>query len=516
MKKSFLFIALFSFAVFYSNAQINSKQIDSLVEKTLKTFDVPGIAVAVVKDGKIIHNKGYGVISLNTKEKVNEHTRFAIASNSKAFTAASLAMLIDQGKIEWTTLVTDIIPEFKLYNPYVTENFMIEDLLCHRSGLGLGAGDLMFWPGTPDFTKKDIIHNLRYLKPVSQFRTKYDYDNLLYMVAGEVIERVSGKSWESFVEDNIFTPLGMNESATSYARLKNKNNVIDAHAPVEGVVQVVPRESNGNLNAAGGIFSSVSDMSKWAIMQMNRGKYGEGLKNQLFSNTVQNDMWTIHTVIPINGPTIYNSQFLGYGLGWNLIDEMGHKVASHTGGLLGMVTQVTLIPDMKLGIIVFTNQQSGAAFQSITNTIKDSYYGISGKDRIKQYHDRVIASEKNAEQITSKIWDEISSSTAKLDNPDKYVGTYQDPWFGKINISKKNGSLYFTAEKSPLLRGPMSYFKESTFVVKWEDRSLDADAFVNFGFDFEGTPATVTMKAISPLTDFSFDFHDLDFKRVEK
>lgn len=515
MKKILFSLLLIAVCSFISYAQISSKQIDSVVEKTLKTFDVPGIAVAVVKDGKVIHSKGYGVTSLNTKEKVNEHTRFAIASNSKAFTAASLAMLIDQGKLKWTTLVTDIIPEFKLYNPYVTSNFMIEDLLCHRSGLGLGAGDLMFWPGKPDFSRKDIIHNLRYLKPVSQFRTKYDYDNLLYMVAGEVVERISGKSWEDFVEEFIFNPLGMNESATSYERLKNKGNVIDAHAPVDGVVKVVPRESNSNLNAAGGIYSSVADMSKWAIMQLNGGKYGNNQSQQLFSPQMHNDMWTIHTVIPIAGSTAYNSQFRGYGLGWGLIDEMGNKVASHTGGLLGMVTQVTLIPNMKLGIIVFTNQQSGAAFQSITNTIKDAYYGIKGKDRIKQYHDGVIASEKNANQIVEKIWNDIRTSSSVLQNPDKYVGTYKDPWFGNIKISKKDGGLYFYAEKSPLLHGSMSYYKEGTFVVKWEDRSLDADAFVNFGFDFNGVPTTLKMKAISPLTDFSFDFHDLDFERVE-
>jgi len=514
MKKNLLLLLLSAF--FYQlNAQISSRQIDSIAEKSLKTFDVPGMAVAVVKDGKIIHIKGYGVASLNTGEKINEHTRFAIASNSKAFTSAALGMLIDEGKIKWTTLVTDIIPEFKLYNPYVTENFMIADLLCHRSGLGLGAGDLMFWPGIPEFTKNDIIHNLRFLKPVSPFRTKYDYDNLLYMVAGEVVGRVSGMSWEDFVEENIFKPLGMDESATSWQRLKNKANVIDAHAPVNGKVQVVNREMNEVLNAAGGIYSSVSDMSKWAIMQMDNGLYGNNLSKRLFSDEVHTDMWTIHTVIPIKGISSYKSQFRGYGLGWNLIDEMGHMVASHTGGLLGMVTQVTLIPDMKLGIIVFTNQQSGAAFLSVTNSIKDAYYGIKKQDRIKQQYESVVAGEKRAKEITDKVWRDIQSVTAKPANLEKFVGTYKDEWFGKVTISKKGNDLYFTSEKSPDLHGPMSFYKESTFVIKWEDRSLDADAFINFGFDFSGKPVSATMKAISPLTDFSFDFQDLNFSRMK-
>lgn len=182
---------------------ITSRQIDSLVEKVLTTFDVPGISVAVVKDDKVIHAKGYGVRSLVTKQKVDENTLFGIASNSKAFTAAALAMLIDDGKMQWDDKVTDYIPEFKLYNPYVTEEFTVRDLLTHRSGLGLGAGDLMMWPDSNNFTKKDIIHNLRYLKPVSSFRSKYDYDNNLYIIAGEVIERVSGMSWEDFIEKRI-------------------------------------------------------------------------------------------------------------------------------------------------------------------------------------------------------------------------------------------------------------------------------------------------------------------------
>lgn len=511
MKKLLLLFLLLGAG--FAKAQITSRQIDSIAEKTLKTFDVPGIAVAVVKDGKVIHSKGYGVSSLTSKKKMDDHTRFGIASNSKAFTAAALAMLVDSGKLKWTTLVTDVIPEFKLYAPYVTENFMVADLLCHRSGLGLGAGDLMFWPGQPKFSKSDIIHNLRYLKPVSQFRTKYDYDNLLYLVAGEVVERVSGKSWEDFIEQNIFAPLGMTESAASYNRLKSKGNVIDPHAPVEGKVQVIEREINENLNAAGGIYSSVADMSKWVMLQLNHGKYDNG--KTLFSREMQDDMWTIHTVIPIKGTTAYNSQFRGYGLGWGLIDEMGHLVASHTGGLAGIVTQVTLIPDLNLGIVVFTNQQSGAAFTSITNSIKDAYYGLKNHDRIGQYHASVVKAEQNAREITDNIWKEINAAKSVLADPDKYQGTYEDPWFGKITINRKADGLYFESEKSPLLHGPMLYYKESTFVVRWEYRSMDADAFVNFGYDFKGIPATITMRPISPLTDFSFDFQDLDFKRIK-
>lgn len=515
MRRLFFFLFLIGISLF-AHSQITEKQIDSITEKVLKTFDVPGIAVAIVKDGKVFLQKGYGVSSLNTNEKMNAHTRFGIASNSKAFTAAALAMLVDEGKLKWSTLVRDIIPAFTLYAPYVTENFMITDLLTHRSGLGLGAGDLMFWPGKPLFTKAEIIHNLRYLKQVSQFRTQYDYDNLLYMVAGEVVGKVSGLSWEDFIETRIMNPLGMNESAASYQRLKDKSNVIDPHAPVNGIVRVINRDLNETLNAAGGIYSSVADMSKWAIMQLNDGKFGESLTQQLFSPKEHREMWTIQTVIPRNGNSPYQTNFSGYGLGWFLSDEMGHKVVTHTGGLAGIVTQVTLVPDLKLGIIVFTNQQSGAAFSAITNSIKDAYFGAKKRDWITLYNDQVKASLRNAKTITDQIESEIKKAAAAA-QPEiaKYAGSYTDAWFGKITLSVRNNQLYFQSEKSPELHGLMSYYKGNTFVVRWEDRSFDADAFVNFGLDFEGNPSTIRMEAISPLTDFSFDFQDLNFIRIK-
>lgn len=511
-----VFVVVFSFPIFAQ--PITSPEIDALVGKTLKAFDVPGIAVAVVKDGKIIHAKGYGVRSLNTKQKVDENTLFGIASNSKAFTVAALGMLVDEGKIKWDDRVTDYIPEFKLYSPYVTDAFTIRDLLTHRSGLGLGAGDLMFWPDSNNFSLNDVIHNLRYLKPVSGFRTKYDYDNLLYIVAGTVVSRITGMPWEDFIETRIMKPLGMTQSAASFKRVKNKSNVIDPHAPVDGVVKVIRRDWSQVADPAGGIYSNLTDMCKWIIMQMDNGKYGTGLKNQLFSEAVHEEMWTPQTIIPVHGATLYNTHFSSYGLGWFLSDEKGYKVPTHTGGLAGIVTQVTLIPEMKLGIIVFTNQQSGAAFTAITNTIKDSYYGMPATDRVKQYQDRVIARDANAKKITDDIWKDIDAaqkmSTGKADI-NLYVGTYKDPWFGDVVISIKNGKLWFDSKRSFLLTGEMLPYKGNTFIVKWNDRSLDADAYVMFDLDYQGKPSGIKMKPISPLTDFSFDFQDLDFTRAE-
>ncbi len=521
MKNIKLLLLLFIFSTLTATVfsqPLTSDQIDALVERTMKTFDVPGIAVAVVKDGKIIHEKGYGVRSLNTMKNVDAHTLFGIASNSKAFTVMALGILVDEGKLKWDDRVTDYIPEFKLYSPYVTENFTIRDLLTHRSGLGLGAGDLMIWPDSSTFTLKDIIHNLRYLKETSDFRTRFDYDNLMYIIAGALVAKVSGMSWEDFIQKKIFDPLGMTESAPDYDLLKDKNNVIDPHAPVNGKVQVIHRDWKNVSNPAGGIYSSVHDMSKWIIMQMNDGKYGKDLGKELVSEKTHEEMWTPQTIIPVHGQTTYNTHFESYGLGWFLSDEKGFKVPTHTGGLAGIVTQVTLVPELHLGIIVFTNQQSGAAFTAITNTIKDGYYGISGTDRVKEYHDLVMKREAAAKKITDKIWSDINEEQAKNKSTtdfNLYTGTYTDPWFGEVVISDKNGKMWFDSKNSPRLTGQMFLYKGNTFIVKWNDRSMDADAYVMFNLDYEGKPDEIKMKPISPLTDFSFDFQDLNFKRTE-
>ena len=509
-------LALSLFLGLHVHAQVlTSKQIDSVVEKTLTTFNVPGIAVSVIKDGKIIHLKGYGVSSIKTNKRVDEHTLFGVASNTKAFTAAALGMLVDEKKITWDTKVTDVIPEFKMYDAYVTSEFTIRDLLTHRSGLGLGAGDLMIWPDSSTVNKKQLIHNLRYLKPVSSFRTKYDYDNLMYIVAGDVVARVSGSTYEDFIESRIIKPLGMTKTAASWYRLKDKSNVIDGHAPYEGKLLPVGLSFGEIANAAGGIYSNVTDMSKWVMAMINGGKYGESLDKKLFSPAVARELWTPQTIIAGGNPAAFSS----YGLGWFLSNVNGNFQATHTGGLSGIVTQVTIIPEMKLGIIVLTNQQSGAAFNSITNSIKDGYLGIKGQDRIKTYNDNRLRNEKQAGEMVSKVWNDIAAQQKlSVTKPDtkNYYGTFHDAWFGDVTISEMNGKMHFQAKNAPKLQGDMTYYKGNTFIVKWYDRSLDADAFVNFSLDHNALADGFKIEAISPLTDFSFDFQDLDFKKTDK
>jgi CubicO group peptidase (beta-lactamase class C family) len=513
-KRSLLLVSLLIAASGSFAQVISPDSVDRLVERTLKTFDVPGIAVAIVKDDKMIYEKGYGVRSVNSNKKVDENTLFGIASNSKAFTSAAIGMLADEGKLKLDDKVTDYIPEFKMYDPYVTAEFTIRDLLTHRSGLGLGAGDLMDWPDSTDFTIEDVIHNLRYFKPVSSFRSKYDYDNQMYKVAGELIKRVSGMSWEDFVQTRIMDPLQMDHSSPSYQRLKDYSDVADAHAPVDGKIVVIPRFLTTTANSAAGIYSSVADLAKWVIVQMNNGKYGDG--KRLFGEGIHREMWSAQTIVPVGFNSPYNTHFAAYGLGWFLSDVKGYKEVNHTGGIDGMVTKVTMLTELKLAIIVLTNQESGAAFSAITNQIKDSYLGITGRDWVKTYADQVKASQSNADRVMDAVWKQVASaqqSNTKAD-PAPFTGTYHDNWLGDAVIAVKDGQLWFSVKRSPKLTGVMLPYKGDTFVIKWNYRSMEADAFAMFSFDEQGKPSGLKLKPASPLTDFSFDFQDLDFKKM--
>ena len=509
-------ILAFLLTSFGLNAQITEPELDALVEKTLTTFNVPGIAVAIVKDGKVVISKGYGVANNKTKKKVDGNTLFGIASNSKAFTAAALAMLVDEKKINWDDKVINYLPEFKMYNDYVTKEFTIRDLLTHRSGLGLGAGDLMIWPDGHDFTPKDIVRNIQYLKPISGFRAQYDYDNLLYVIAGEVVAKVSGKSWCDFVEERILKPLQMNNSATNWNRLKDTTNTIVPHVPTDGKLEIIPRYKNQIFDAAAGIYSSTNDLSKWVIAQLNKGKYGEN--QSLFSVKQHKEMWTPQTILPNREGKPYSCNFSAYGLGWRLNDLNGHLQVSHTGGLDGIVTQTIMIPDIQLGIIVLTNQQNGAAFNTISNTIKDSYLGLPYFDHLENLSKNRKAQEENADKVTDEVWETVAKNAPLnyiKNNASKLVGTYKDNWFGEVTITEKKGKLYFASTRSKRLAGEIFYYKDNSLAVKWDIRSFNADAFINFDVNKNGTINHFKMVAISPMTDFSYDFHDLDFERVK-
>lgn len=513
-KLSFLFVLISLFAF----SQVEEQKLDELIQNTLKTFDVPGISVGVVKDGKVIYSKGFGVRSLTTNQKMTDETLVGIASNSKGFTATALAMLADEGKLKFDDKVSKYIPEFQMNDAYVSQEITIKDLITHRAGLGLGQGDLMFFPEGGPLTVNDIIHNVRYLKPDHSFRTTLEYNNVMFIVAGEVIHRVSGLSWAEFIEQRILKPVGMSASYGSYSRAKaaNVSNIIDAHAPVDGKAVAVPHDWNETGNAAGGIISNIKDMSTWAEFLMNGFTTKAGKKLVTDKNIQQ--LWNLQISTPVPLKNAYDSNFGGYGLGWFLTDVKGHKQVYHTGGLIGTVTQFTLIPDMKLGIIVLTNQQSGAAFSAITNTVKESYLGMPEKDWVKLYGDRMTKVnadyDKGKKEVFAKSENFKKDKTAQIKN-EQIVGTYTDPWFGDVMISNDGKTLRIFCKNSPRLKGELLPYSSNVMIAKWDDRSYDADAFVNFSLDENGKATGMKLKPISEVTDFSFDFEDLDLQKTK-
>lgn len=489
---------------------------DAYVEGVRKQFDVPGIAVAIVKDGQVVLERGYGVREAGKATPVDAHTLFAIASNTKAFTSASLSMLADEGKLSLDDRVIDHLPWFRMVDPYITNEMRIRDLLVHRSGLGLGAGDLLFWPGT-DYSTEEVARRLRDVPLTGNFRGQYAYDNILYGVAQLVIEKASGQSYEQFLRTRIFSPLGMDGTRFNSDALKPGDNVATGHAKADFKdLQPAPRLSWNNVSGAGGIYSSAHDMTQWMRMQLAGGTYTDrhGKEQRLFSAKRQQAMWSVVTPMTISEPSVpellpVKPNFLGYGEGWQLSDYRGRKLVWHTGGWPGMVSRLTLVPEHKLGVIVLTSQEVGAAFNAVTMRALDAFLDAPKTDWTAAYAAAVAKAQSKADDS----WQKHVKARAANSQPSlplaRYADTYRDPWYGDITIKQEGGKLVMRFSHTAELVGELEHWQHDVFIVRWRERWLNADAFVSFALTPDGAIREARMEAISPLTDFSFDFHDL-------
>ncbi len=498
------------------------RDFDAHLERTRAAFEVPGIAVAIVKDGAVALEKGYGVRRLGEASPVNERTLFAIASNTKAFTAASLAILIDEGKLKWDDRVIDHLPWFAMSDPTVTREMTVRDLLVHRSGLALGAGDLLFWPATT-YTTEEVGRRLRHVPLATSFRSAYAYDNILYAVAGLTVGQVAGQRWDDFVRDRIFGPVGMSEARIGAVTATTDNNVASGHAK-ENFKELKPvaAMSWDNNTPAGGIYANVHDLAKWMLVQLGGGALppgSDGKARRLFSEARRNEMWSIVTPIPISEPAVpelaaAKPNFLGYGHGWVISDYRGRRVVSHTGGWPGMVSRTALVPELNLGVVVLTNQETSAAFQSVVWRVIDAYLGAPPTDWIAGY----LAANQKAQARGDTSWAKhvaARDSKAKLTLPFKtFTGKFRDAWYGDVTIAEESEKLVLRFSKTELLVGELEHWQQQTFIVRWRDRSLNADAWVTFSLNPDAKVEEVKMAAISPLTDFSFDFHHLLLKPV--
>jgi CubicO group peptidase (beta-lactamase class C family) len=508
-----LLLVLFTASVFADTAP--PPALDATVARAMQQFRVPGVSIAIVKDGKVVVAKGFGVRKLGEPAPVDGDTLFQIASNSKAFTTAALAMLIDEGKLSWDDPVSKYLPAFRMYDPYASNEVLIRDLVSHRAGLGLGAGDLMIYPAT-DLSREEIVSRIRYIKPATSMRSRYAYNNLMFIVAGRVIETISGKSWEEFVAERILMPLAMTKTVTSVRALRASSDAATPHAPEGDRMVPIRYDVWENAAPAGGLASSANDMAKWLIAQLAHGKY-DGDK-RLFSEKQSREMWSAQIPVripPAEGPlAALAPHFSQYALGWRTRDYRGHQLVGHSGGLTGTVSLVTLVPDLNLGIVVLTNQQATSLTNSITWQIVDHYLGGATTDWIDLYQKADEAKKKLAAE--QKKHDDARAKDSKPSLPlEKYAGRYTDPWYGDVTIAAENGKLVMRFSHTAELVGELEHWQHDTFVVRWHDRFLDADSFVTFAINADGEVTTIAMAPVSSRTDFSFDFQDLALKRAQ-
>ena len=398
-----------------------------------------------------------------------------------------------------------------MYDPWVTREFTIRDLLTHRSGLGLGAGDLLMWP-EQESTSDEVVNALRYLKSVTSFRSAYAYDNLLYIVAGKIVEEVSGVPWEDFIETRIMSPLDMNDCRALPERLDGSKNRAVPHMLVDGQLETTFFSGGGAVASAGAVNCNITGLAKWATMHLSAGAMPGG--KRLISEETHANLWQPVTLTPVSKLSRDHARthFSAYALGWRVSDFYGYLRVSHSGGLQGMTSYISLLPEKNVAVIVLNNQLSAAPV-AVALEILNAYISDTPDDWIEIIG---TANEQRSGEATSKV-DEAYAARDADSKPslplEAYAGTYTDSWYGDVFVDINDDRLTMRFSRSKLLTGPMEHFQYDTFVAHWTDRSLFADAYITFSLDANGAIEAIKMRAVSPETDFSFDFHDLDLRR---
>ena len=488
-------------------------EFDAFVEAVRKQFEVPGIAVAIVQDGKIVMERGYGVRKLGEPAKVDAHTMFAIASNTKAFTAAALNMLQDEGKLKTTDRVIDHLPWFRMSDAYVTREMRIRDLLVHRSGLGLGAGDLLYWP-TTTYSNREVAERLRDVPLTGGFRERYAYDNILYTVAGEVVGRVSGVPWSTFVQTRLFAPLQMTSCSTSSAEARALPTAIQ-HSRVPGGAPVRRDDIKVSEDPAGSISCSVRDVAKWTQFQLGDGTLADG--TVLMTDERLREM---HKPVVALGPPNFlrrlaGAHFNDVALGWFTLDFAGTIAVEHGGLGAGGITSMILLPEKEAAVVVLVNDLVPAHF--LSHQIADM---IARGDKASDWIGYVVEGEKRraarAAEQTAQASQPPANATPPAHALADYAGTYRDPWYGDVVVRADGTDLTLHLTRSKLLNGPLLPWNGETFLARWPDRSLDADALVTFITDERGEINAMKIVAASDRTDFSYDYHHLAPKRVKE
>lgn len=494
---------LFVFTTVFSQTTEQINHLDAYFEKALNNWQIPGMAIAFVNADSIVFSKGYGFANIEKKTKVDENTLFSVASNSKAFTASSIAKLVEEGTLNWDDKVVDYLPYFRMYNDYVTNNFTITDLLCHRSGLVTFSGDLL-WFGTTK-TSEEIIAAQKYLKPKYSYRTTYGYSNIAFLTAGKIIEKVSGKSWDEYVKTNFIQPLEMNRTLTSTSQIKHTTNVATPYFLEDGKNHELDWVNWDNIAPAGALISSVNDFAKWLRLNINNGTYNN---KTYFTSKSLNTLTTpnINFNVKNNDEKIH---FKSYGLGWSLQDYQGYKIVAHGGGYDGMISKSFWIPEKKIGVVILTNNLNWLP-SALTNKILDVLLtnNLNGKDwsanylNFKNKNDSInhVKHQKN-EALRGKL----NKKQLPLNS---YIGTYTDKMYGTVTIRLKNNQLHFSMDETPIFYADLKHWNHNIFTFRFPTKLVSLpEGKLWFDLDKNGTINRLHIDVPNP----DFDFTEFEF-----
>ncbi len=509
--KSKLIFVLAPLYLFASSLNGQNNEFDTLnkyIPQLIEHFNTPGLAIAIVKDGKVQYTKGFGTKTINKNHPVDENTLFAIGSISKSFTALSLALLVDEGKLDWDDKVIDYIPYFQLYDPYVTNSFTIRDLLIHRSGLKEVSGGTLWYHS--DLDREEIVRGLKYLKPASGYRDKPAYQNTMYLVASNVVEAVIDGSWDNFVRNRILKPLGMNNTVITQAERKKSANISTPHIKdKEYNVIAIEQEKLDNMAPAASFYSSSNDMAKYMNFILNDGIVGG---DTLLNREVFSELIKPQNHFPMFGGGIHN-EFTSYGFGWWLTPKNGNKIIDHSGGVDGMSANLIMVKNKNFGVVVLTNSAENGlivfslSFNIIGNFLSDDGYKMVG-NYLKSYHSKSdsIKTEQRKNVEASKI-----QNTKPSLSLEKYAGDYCDEMYGDIIISYKKNKLQIKFSHTPLFTGELTHWHFDTFEIKWNDPRVPR-GFVTFNFNANGTVSGFELDQPNLL---DVDFSELKIRRKD-
>lgn len=499
MKRTiFLLLSVFLTISVFSQTKEQLDLLDKYYQKVLDEWHIPGMAVAITNGEKIIFSKGYGYANIAKETKVDGNTLFAIASNSKAFTATSIAQLVEEGRLHWTDKVTSILPYYRLYNDYTTQHTMVEDLMTHRNGLKTFSGDLLWFATTK--TPEEIISGQQYLKPEYEFRTQFGYSNIGYLSAGKVLEKITDSSWTDYIKNHFLKPLKMNRTLTSVNQIAGAKNVATPYFYEDGKHYEIKWVNWDNIAPAGALISSVNDYAKWLQLNLNKGKLNG---KTFFSERSFNKLTTPQATFGV-GKNNEKVNFKGYGMGWSVQDYQGYKIVGHGGGYDGMISKSTFVPDKDLGIIVLTNSLNWAPTAVVNKTLDVLLAGIyNGKDWSADYLKYKTEDEQTSKKERSKD-EELRGKLGKehLDLKE-YAGTYTDINYGDVVVSESGGRLFFKMLPTPIFKAELKHWNHNIFTFRF-DKNLVSLPQGKLWFDLNKKGEVEKLHIDVPNPDFYF------------